>query len=63
MRAKTRIFGEIDIPQDKIITMEKGMIGFSELKNYTLIYNSERMIRSLSCGFNRWMMEILHFLS
>ena len=38
MRAKTRIFGEIDIPQDKIITMEKGMIGFSELKNYTLIY-------------------------
>ena len=40
MRAKTRIFGEIDIPQDKIITMEKGMIGFSELKNYTLIYNS-----------------------
>ena len=42
MRAKTRIFGEIDIPQDKIITMEKGMIGFSELKNYTLIYNSEK---------------------
>ena len=37
MKAKTRIFGEIDIPQDKIITMEKGMIGFSELKNYTLI--------------------------
>lgn len=64
MRAKTRIFGEIDIPQDKIITMEKGMIGFSELKNYTLIYNSEkRMIRSLSCGFSRWMMETLHFLS
>ena len=42
MRAKTRIFGEIDIPQDKIITMDKGMIGFSELKNYTLIYNSEK---------------------
>ena len=42
MKAKTRIFGEIDIPQDKIITMEKGMIGFSELKNYTLIYNSEK---------------------
>ena len=42
MRAKTRIFGEIDIPQDKIITMEKGMIGFPELKNYTLIFNSEK---------------------
>jgi len=42
MRANTRIFGEIDIPQEKIITMEKGMIGFPELTNYTLIYNSEK---------------------
>lgn len=42
MRANTRIFGEIDIPQEKIITMEKGMIGFPDLTNYTLIYNSEK---------------------
>lgn len=42
MRANTRIFGEIDIPQEKIITMEKGMIGFPELTHYTLIYNSEK---------------------
>lgn len=42
MRANTRIFGEIDIPQEKIITMEKGMIGFPDLTHYTLIYNSEK---------------------
>ena len=42
MRANTRIFGEIDIPQEKIITMEKGMIGFTDLTHYTLIYNSEK---------------------
>lgn len=42
MRANTRIFGEIDIPEEKIITMEKGMIGFPDLTHYTLIYNSEK---------------------
>ena len=31
MKAKTRLFGEIDIADDKIITLEKGMIGFPEL--------------------------------
>lgn len=28
MKAKTRMFGEIDIQEDKIITLESGMIGF-----------------------------------
>ena len=43
--------------------MEKGMIGFSELKNYTLIYNSEKendkksiipfsIVMILSCGMS-----------
>lgn len=42
MKANTRIFGEIDIPQEKIITMEKGMIGFPELTKFTLIFNAEK---------------------
>ncbi len=29
MKANTRLFGEIDIDEEKIITLENGMIGFS----------------------------------
>ena len=42
MKANTRIFGEIDIDDSKIINMEKGMIGFPDLKKFALIYNEER---------------------
>jgi flagellar assembly factor FliW len=42
MKAKTRLFGEIDIEDDKIITLEKGMIGFPELTHYTLIFDEAK---------------------
>lgn len=42
MKAKTRMFGEIDIQDDKIITMEGGMIGFPEMQKFTLIYDEEK---------------------
>ncbi|MGN0342165.1 MAG: flagellar assembly protein FliW [Roseburia sp.] len=42
MRVTTRIFGEIDIAEEKIIYFEHGMIGFPELKRFTLIYDSEK---------------------
>lgn len=41
MKAKTRLFGEIDIDDDKIITLEGGMIGFPFLQKFTLIYDEE----------------------
>lgn len=41
MKANTRLFGEIDIEEEKIITLESGMIGFPELKKFTLIYDEE----------------------
>lgn len=41
MKANTRLFGEIDIEEEKIITLENGMIGFPELQKFTLIYDSE----------------------
>ena len=37
MKAETRYFGTIDIEEEKIITLEKGMIGFPDFKNFTLI--------------------------
>ena len=45
MKAKTRLFGEIDIADDKIITLEKGMIGFPELTHFSLIFDEEKKQR------------------
>lgn len=42
MKAKTRLFGEIDIADDKIITLKEGMIGFPELTHYALIFDEAK---------------------
>lgn len=41
MKINTRIFGEIEIEQEKLIYFENGIIGFPELKKFTLIQDSE----------------------
>ncbi|MDE6312218.1 MAG: flagellar assembly protein FliW [Lachnospiraceae bacterium] len=42
MSIKTKLFGEIEIEKEKVITFEKGIIGFPELKKFALIYDSEK---------------------
>lgn len=42
MQVKTKWFGTIEVGEDKIITFEKGLIGFDEFKKYTIVYNSEK---------------------
>ena len=42
MQANTRIFGAIDIPDDKIIVLENGMIGLPEMKHFALIFDEEK---------------------
>ncbi len=42
MRTNTRLFGEIEIEDAKIITIERGIIGFPDLKHFTLIFDAER---------------------
>lgn len=39
MRINTRIFGEIDIDESRIITFEKGIIGFPDMKRFTLLHD------------------------
>lgn len=39
MKADTRLFGEIDITEDKIITLENGMIGLPEYQTFALIFD------------------------
>lgn len=41
MKIVTRFFGEIEIDDQKILSFEEGLIGFENLKKFTLIYNNE----------------------
>lgn len=41
MTITTKIFGEITIEDDKIIHFEKGIVGFSDLTEFTLIFDSD----------------------
>lgn len=38
----TRVFGKIAIEEDKVIRFEQGILGFPELKDFTLIYNLDK---------------------
>gem|GEM_PF-3088328 len=42
MKVNTRLFGEIEVAEDRIITFTQGLMGFEEYTRYTLIYNSEK---------------------
>lgn len=46
MKATTRLFGEIEIGEEKIVTMEQGIIGFPNLNHFTLIFDSEKEEKS-----------------
>ena len=42
MKAETRLFGTIDIADDKIILLENGMIGLPEMRQFALIFDEEK---------------------
>jgi len=42
MLIKTKIFGDVEISDDKILTFEDGIIGFPDLKHFTLIHDEEK---------------------
>lgn len=42
MRINTKIFGEVEIDDEKIICFEKGIIGFPELTQFALMHDAER---------------------
>jgi len=41
MKINTRLFGEIEVEEDKVITFENGIIGFPDLKKFALIHDEE----------------------
>lgn len=54
MIISTKVFGEVEITEDKIITFPGGIIGFPELKRFTLLHDEER---GVSAGI-RWLQSL-----
>lgn len=42
MHINSRLFGEIDVDDGKVIYFESGIIGFDDCKRFTLLYDSEK---------------------
>lgn len=42
MKINTRIFGEIEIEDEKVIAFENGIIGFPDMKHFVLIHDAEK---------------------
>ncbi len=42
MRIDTKFFGTIEVADEKIIRFENGIIGFPDLKNFTLLHDEEK---------------------
>ena len=42
MLVKTRFFGEVDLPEEKILTFEHGLIGLGEYKKFTILYDCDK---------------------
>ena len=54
MKLNTRIFGEVDVEESKIINFVNGIIGFPELTQFALIHDEERGSKSPI----RWMQSL-----
>ncbi len=52
MRIETKLFGEIEVEEEKKITFINGIIGFPELKDFLLVHDSE------SSGGIRWLQSL-----
>lgn len=48
MKLDTRLFGEIDIEDEKIISFENGIIGFPDMQKFSLIYDAEGKSKQIS---------------
>lgn len=48
MLVKTKFFGEVDLPEEKILTFDRGLIGFEDYKRYTILYDCEKESNNIS---------------
>lgn len=48
MLVKTKFFGEVDLPEEKILTFDRGIIGLPDYKQYTILYDCEKEETNIS---------------
>ena len=48
MLVQTKFFGEIDLPEEKIVTLERGLLGLEQYKKYTILYDCEKEEANIS---------------
>lgn len=48
MLVKTKFFGEVDLPEEKILTFDRGIIGLPDYKRYTILYDCEKEETNIS---------------
>lgn len=53
MKLNTRIFGEVEILEEKIISFPNGIIGFPDLKRFTLMFDEDKGSDSI-----KWLQSI-----
>lgn len=53
MRIDTRIFGTVDIAEDRIINFPSGIVGFPDLKQFAIIHDEEKGPNAI-----RWMQSV-----
>ena len=53
MKIKTKVFGEVEIADDKIIHFPSGIVGFPELTEFTLLHDEEK-----GAGSIHWLQSI-----
>lgn len=42
MEYETRFFGTVDLSDDKVLTFEEGIMGFPDMKRWTILYDKDR---------------------
>lgn len=62
MEINSRIFGKIEIDDNKIITIPNGLLGFEKYTRYVIAYDSDKESKMELCGSNVWMNRNLLFL-
>ena len=53
MKINTKVFGEVEIADDKIIHFPSGIVGFPELTEFTLLHDEEK-----GAGSIHWLQSI-----
>ncbi|MCR5691166.1 MAG: flagellar assembly protein FliW [Eubacterium sp.] len=48
MLVKTKYFGEVDLPEEKIVTFDRGLIGLNQYKRFTILYDSDKEEANIS---------------